>query len=164
MSLSLVHWPVQVVHSSPDCSAGALAAALAGLSPSPGQRSSAAGPGTPASEHANREARNGHAEPAEAGRAQEHDSAAGASASGSAEAGGSQSTSVFDPLSGSRAKSGATRVMPGGATGYYWWARMPPRCKLIRTALFCLASVPLASVTAGTCCRAPACSGIESPT
>src|SRR5579875_2108843 len=104
--LFLVNCAVQVVHSSPDCSAGALAAALAGLTLSPGHRGGMVSPGEAASAHANGATRNGHAEPAAGGRAQEHDSAAGASASGSAEAGGSQSTSVFDPLSGSRAKSG----------------------------------------------------------
>ena len=136
---------VQVVHSSSECSADSLAAALAGLALSPGQRDSAAGSGTPAAAHANGLAPSGRAEPAAGGREQGLDGAAGAS--GSAEGGSSQGGSVFDPLSGSRAKSGATRVMPGGATGYYWWARphaklpLPARFRACASALFHLHSV-----------------------
>ena len=92
---------MQAVQSSADCSPDALAAALAGLSLSPAQQAASAG-------HAN--GHSVHAEPA-AGRQDAEAAAACGTGPGS---------DVYDPPIGRAAKAGATRIMPGGHTGYFW--------------------------------------------
>ncbi len=97
---------MQTVQSSSDCSPDALAAALAGLSLSPAQHAASIG-------HAN--GHSGHAEPAPSDRPSGQDTkAAGTS-------GAEPGSDVFDPPAGRAAKAGATRIIPGGYTAYYWW-------------------------------------------
>lgn len=107
---------MKVLSSSTDCSAEALSAAVAQCSPdtaakdscytalegrlSPGEGCSGDGEGSPIEV-----------------------SAAGGSAAGAArraEENGGSSSSVFDPPAGKEARAGATRMMPGGNTGFFW--------------------------------------------
>ncbi len=104
----------QVVHSSTDCSAEALAAALAGLSLS-AQPAEASEPA----------AASGHADgvsPGEQAAAPAADSEQGSRAGYASSSGREAAGSVFDPITGRDGKAGATRIMPGGRTGYFWWA------------------------------------------
>ena len=123
-AMGVTHFPccqifssMKVLRSFTDCSAEALSAAIAQCSPDTadaGASSRALGAARPPVEGST-----GHAE----------DSAKGVSADGGltacgearrAEETAGSSSSVFDPPAGKEARAGATRMMPGGNTGFFW--------------------------------------------
>ncbi len=108
---------MKVLHSTTDCSADALSAALAQHSSSPSAVDASSNPAEGRQQPAG--ALNGHAEGAANGGSA--NGGPGGSTSGKAEAGVS-SSGIYDPPAGKEARAGATRIMPGGNNGYFWCA------------------------------------------
>ncbi|BDA42376.1 probable metal chaperone YciC at N-terminal half [Coccomyxa sp. Obi] len=111
---------MKVLRSFTDCSAEALSAAIAQCSPDT------------ADTGASNKALEGRPSPAEGSNGHEEGSAKGMSVAGGSAAGAERraeesacsSSSVFDPPAGKEARAGATRIMPGGNTGFFW-PKMP---------------------------------------